>query len=162
MRMVFLRFVVVTVGVVLCLSSVSRAEGNTVEPLQGKEWQSLALVTGFHSLSNRKLGFAMRVLEADGSTSIAENPVALFVVVTNQGTSDLDEHVWRLPVRVAQVRKVTGSRCGLEIAAEMEVEGEPGMPGKKSPTTIKACFLNGKGKLDSKLRVEVGTAMRDK
>lgn len=156
------RLIVATLGMMICIPNVGRAEQSTVEPLQGKEWQSLAMVTGFHALSNRKLGFAMRVLEADGSASVAENPVTLFIVVTNQGTSDLEERVWRLPVGVAQVRKVTASRCGLEIAAEIEAEGEPGAPGKKSPTVIRACFLSDKGKLDSKLRMEVGPAKSEK
>lgn len=160
MSMAAPRLILGLLGMLMWLPSPGIASETAVEPLQGKEWQSLAMVTGFHALANRQLGFAMRVLEADGSASIAENPVALFVVVTNQGTSDLEERIWRLPVRVATVRKVRASQCGLEIDAEMEGEAESGTPGKKSLATIKACFLNEKGKLRSTLRLEVGESHR--
>jgi hypothetical protein len=141
--------------VLMLVSGVGMAGGDSVEPLQDKKWEALSMVTGFHALSDPKLGFAIRVLEADGSASVAENPVSLFVVVTNEGTSDLEEHIWRLPVNVAVVRKVALNRCGLEIAVELEGEGDPGAPGKRSSARIKACFLSDKGKLESKLRVEV-------
>ena len=162
MRIFSLRLYLPTVFAVMW-SGVGWAAGTAVDPLQGKEWQSLAMVTGFHSVSNRKLGLAMRVLEADGSASVAENPVFLFVVVTNQGTSDLEERIWRLPQGVAQVRKVTACKCGLEIAAEVDGgDGKPGAAGAKSRATIRACFLNDKGGIESKLRVQVEAANGEK
>lgn len=140
----------------VCASGVGWAAGTAVDPLQGKEWHSLAMVTGFHSVSSRKLRLAMRVLEADGSGSVAENPISLFVVVTNQGTSDLEERIWRLPQGVAQVRKVTACKCGLEIAAEFDAgDGQPGAADAKSHATIRACFLGDKGEIESKLRMQV-------
>ena len=114
------------------------------------------MVTGFHSVSNGKLGLAMRVLEADGSASVAENPVLLFVVVTNQGTSNLEERIWRLPQGVARVREATACKCGLKITAEVDGgDGKPGAAGAKSRVTIRACFVNDEGGIESKLRVQV-------
>jgi hypothetical protein len=155
MRFFSLRLCLPTLFAVMW-SGVGWTSGTAVDPLQGQEWQTLAIVTGFHSVSNGKLGLAVRVLEADGSASVVENPVSLFVVVTNRGTSDLEERIWRLPQGVAQVRKVTACKCGLKIAAEVDSgDGKPGAAGARSRATIRACFLNDKGGIESKLRVEV-------
>jgi hypothetical protein len=68
-----------------------------VKPLPA-QWNPLAIITGYHSLVNRKAGLAIRVLEADGSASVADNPVSLFVVATNGGPRILSnisgEYLW--------------------------------------------------------------------
>ena len=127
-------------------------ESPTIEPLP-KEWAPLAMITGFHSLVHKKSGLVLRVLEADGSSSAAENPVSLFIVATNQGTSDLREYVWKLPRGVARVKKVTSSTCGLDIVADVDAaDGEQRVVGQK-PRVIKACFVDAKGELESHLRL---------
>ncbi len=127
-----------------------------VEALTGQEWQKLAMITAVHSVRDKKAGLAMRVLEADGSSSVAENPVSLFVVATNDGTSDVDEHIWMLPAGVAKVIRVSACRCGVEIAADVEGEpSEPGAPGRISRSTIRACFRDNHGRMGTKLTVEM-------
>jgi hypothetical protein len=115
------------------------------------QWSPLAMITGFHSVPNRA-GWAIRVLEADGSASVAENPVALFIVATNGGTSNLRQNVWRLPEGVERVKRVAGSRCGVDIQAEVDNRDDPAA-GPKA-VVVKTCFIRANGELESRLRVE--------
>jgi hypothetical protein len=123
-----------------------------VAPLS-EEWNPLTMITGFHSVSNKKARLAIRVLEADGSASVAENPVSLFVVATNGGTSDVKQHVWRLPGGVERVKKVSASKCGVDIQAEID-DAASSEPGGRAAIVIKACFIRGDGELESQLRIE--------
>lgn len=50
-------------------------------PEVDKEFEVLALVSGFHAASNHDDAYAFRVLEADASESVAFNPIYLFFVV---------------------------------------------------------------------------------
>jgi len=131
------------------------AESRDVEPLPEK-WSVLSMVTGFHSVTSKKAGLSVRVLESDGSASVAEDPVSLFIVATNNGTSDIKQRVWRLPEGVERVRKVTASRCGLDIVADVDSGGDEGLDGrlKTKSVTIKTCFLTANGGLESRLRVD--------
>ena len=145
-----------SIGAVVLLMTIGVGIGDvcadpvSIEPLS-KEWATLAMITGLHSVVGGKSGFALRVLEADGSNSVAENPVSVFVVATNQGTSDLQEHVWRLPEGVIRVKKVVASKCGLDIAADVvAADQKQRVQGKKS-VELKACFFDEKGMLGSHL-----------
>lgn len=134
-------------------SGAARAEFRTVEPLS-KEWSPLAAITGVHLVVHKRSRLSLRVLEADGSSSVAQNPVALFIVATNEGTSDLKEHVWRLPRGVVRVHKVTASNCGLDVVADVDTLGdEERMPGQKR-RMLKVCFLSTNGELESVLTFE--------
>lgn len=130
-------------------SAHGRSQETTPLP---EQWNKLAMITGFHSVANTKTGLAIRVLEADGSASVAENPIALFIVATNGGTRDLKEHIWRLPEGVERVKKVVKSNCGVDIQAEVD-SGEDSAAGRKL-TVIKACFVKANGELDSRLRTD--------
>jgi hypothetical protein len=77
----------------LCVALLSaagslRAAEHDVQLLDGAEWKALGLITGFHSVQHKKSGFEARLLESDGSGSVARDPISLFLVVTNKGTSD--------------------------------------------------------------------------
>jgi hypothetical protein len=146
------RTILLVVGIVVLGARQVHGEPTAIEPLP-KEWAPMAMITGFHSLVHQKSGLVLRVLEADGSSSVAENPVSLFIVATNQGTSDLREHVWRLPRGVARVKKVSASKCGLDILVDMDVANEAQGSVKQKPATISACFIDAKEELQSCLQV---------
>jgi hypothetical protein len=109
-----------------------------------ERWSVLGMITGFHSVRHKKSGFEIRLLEADGSASVAQDPISLFLVVTNNGTSDLTQRVWRMPRGVARVRGMVAVACGAEINVDVDVIRDDGsVPGSR-PTTLRLCFLSPK------------------
>ncbi len=70
---------------------------------------------------------------------MAHDPVALYLVVTNKGTSDLQEHVWRVPRGVARVRRLVETACGADVRVEVDGPGEP-IP-KATQRIFHLCFL---------------------
>jgi hypothetical protein len=94
----------------------------------------------------------LRVLEADGSESVAHDPVQIFVVATNRGTGDLRMHVWRLPRTVAVIRAVKLTGCGLEIAVDIDDRDDDDDDSFR-PLSLKACFIDERGHLQSELQL---------
>jgi hypothetical protein len=147
----------------LLLSSQS-ANGDPTEivPIDGQQASILGMVTGIHSLRHKRSGLEVRVLEADGSASVAEDPIALFLVVTN-GTSDLGEHVWRLPRGVDRVRRLSETACGIDASVEIDGHDEPS-PNKPSPKPVSRvfhlCFLTPDGQLLAKVKFSDSAAKR--
>ena len=131
----------------------SAGQISAIEPLS-KEWAPLGMVTAVHVLFDKDAGLALRVLEADGSSSVAVNPVTLFVVATNQGTSDLKEYIWRLPKGVARVRKTSVIACGLLIAVDTEVMDNERASLTRKPSNLKLCILDSKHELQSTLTMD--------
>jgi hypothetical protein len=92
-----------TVGL-LVLASAHGQE--TIKPL-GAEWATLSIVTGFHHAFDTQNHFEVRLLEDDGSATVAMNPIALYVVITNNSSAaDLQQYVWLLPHRASKVKGV--------------------------------------------------------
>ena len=144
-------------GTALCLLlSPSGASGASTDvvPIEGKQADNLAMVTGVRSIVHKKSGFVVRLLEADGSASVAEDPIALFLVVTNDRTSDWQGHVWRLPHGVERVRTLSLTACGVDANVEVDGPDEP-TPSRPSPKGVSRvfhlCFLTADGKLLPKL-----------
>jgi hypothetical protein len=98
-------------------------------------------ITGYRHLFHKVAKLEARVLEMDGSASVAMDSVSLFVVVTNNGTSDLLSRVWRLPYGVARVVAVRETACGLRITARVNHMDEDGMVSGADPATIDVCYL---------------------
>jgi len=123
------------------------------EPLEGPEWQFLGMVTGFHSVVHKKSGLEARILEADGSASVAQDPISLFLVVTNNDTADYVGRAWRLRRGVAGVRRLTASTCGIDV--KVDVDGAVADPGvaRPIPKVLHICFLASDGKLLRQLKV---------
>jgi hypothetical protein len=121
--------------------------------LDGPEGKALSLVTGFHSVRHKKSGFEVRLLEADGSASVAQDPVALYVVVTNNGASDLVERAWRIPRGVARVRGVSASDCGVEVRVDVDRPFSDGKAKGLMPKVFRLCFLSPQGKLEANFKV---------
>jgi hypothetical protein len=123
------------------------------ELLEGPEWKALGLVTGFHAVRHKKSGLEARLLEADGSSSVAENPVALYLVVTNHGTSDLIEHAWRIPRGVAHVRGMSATVCGVDVRVDVDRANSTGLVQGSTRKTLRLCFLSPEAKLQTTLKV---------
>jgi hypothetical protein len=136
-------------------SGLRAAEVDQAGTLEGTEWQALGLVTGFHSIRLKKAGLEARLIEADGSASVAENPVALYLVVTNNGTSDVVERLWRVPRGVARVQRLSASDCGVDVSAQVD-RFVDGIAHGTSPKTLRLCFLSAAGKLEPILKISEG------
>ena len=93
----------------------------------------------------------MRLLEADGSATAAMNPIDLYLVVTNNlSAGDLQEYIWRLPMRVAKVRSVKRIQSGILISATQGIRDS----GKTRETLISVRYqLNG-SKINTALEVD--------
>ena len=128
----------VVLGVLLS-ANVARGASTEVAPIEGQEASTLRSLTGMRSLRHKKSGLEVRLLEADGSPFVAQDPVALYLVVTNNGTSDLKEHVWRLPRGVARVRTLSETVCGIDV--RVVVDGPETQIPKASPRVLHLCFL---------------------
>ncbi len=123
---------------------------------------ALAMVTGFHVVVHKASGFQVRLLEADGSASVAWDPVSLFVVVSNNGTSDLQQRVWRLPNGVERVRAITPTACGVDVRVEVDRIKDAMVVGRDQ-RTLRLCFLSAQGSLLSRLSVaELGLVNRQR
>jgi len=134
-------------GVLLPRSSSRAADASGAVLVEGPNWDALGLVTGFHAVTHKKSGFGVRLLEADGSASVAHDPVALYLVATNNGTSDLVEKIWRLERGVAGVRGIKATGCGIDIRVHvdhLDSEGRVHVPDRR---ILHACFISPQGTL---------------
>ncbi len=107
----------------LAISEVACAnpQAADVVPALNGEWELLAMITAFHSITDPNSRFQIRVIEANGQATVAVNPITLFLVVTNDSSAgDLQQHVWRLPVTVARVSSVTRINSGIRIVASLD------------------------------------------
>jgi len=123
------------------------------ESLEGERWQALGLITGFHSVQHKKSGFEVRLLEADGSASVAWDPVGLYLVVTNNGTSDGVEHTWRLRRGVARVKGLVATSCGADVRVDVDRITSDGEVRGTLPRILRVCLFDSKGALESQPRV---------
>ena len=123
------------------------------DPLEGPEWKFLDMVTGFHSVVHKKAGLEARILEADGSASVAQDPISLFLVVTNNDPADYVGRAWRLRRGVARVRRLSASTCGIDL--KVDVDGDVADTGMSHPISkvLHICFLGSDGKLLRQLKV---------
>jgi hypothetical protein len=122
----------------------------------------LAIVTALHSVSLKTTRLEARVLEADGSASVAENPIMLFLVVSNGGTSDYVGHVWELSKGVSKVRTVKPSACGIELLVDRDVLRDDNRAYLQEPHVLSLCFLGPDGALADELHVVDRPARRKK
>jgi hypothetical protein len=141
--------------------AVSEAVANTepadVVTASDQEWQSLSMVTGFHSFSERENNFQVRVLEANGQATVALNPITLFLIVTNDSSAgDLQQHIWRLPIRVAHVKSVRGDNSEVHIVAMLDPVPDANVKAQQVNIIIR--YEVSKGVLGDTIRVRQNTA----
>jgi hypothetical protein len=122
------------------------------EVAEASNVSELALVTGFHRVTHKGSGFDVRLLEADGSASVALDPVSLFLVVTNNGTSDNTQRIWRLPRGVERVRGMSPTTCGVDVLVDVDRIEDTVVAGR-DPKVLHLCFLAENRTLRSKLSV---------
>jgi hypothetical protein len=152
--MKFVRGITIVVAVGIgCLLSRSAAADEVQEEQPVEKWSVLGMITGYHSVVHKAAGLEVRVLEADGSASVAWDPVSLFVVVTNNGTADLEEHVWRLPHGVERVRRLSPTSCGADVQVDVDKIGKGELVVGSRATTFHLCFLSPTNALLPKLTV---------
>ena len=128
------------VGAVVLQPARSLAEEvSEVQPAE--RWSALGTITGFHRVVHKRSGVEIRLLEKDGSASVAEDPLSLFLVARKGATPALVERIWRLPRGVARVRGMTTATCGADVRVDVDVirENDP-VPGARQ-ATLRLCFL---------------------
>jgi len=75
-------------------------------PPAPKGFDALMGITGFHSHHDKGSGFEIRILEVDGSATVAMNPVSLYLVATsNASGEDLQSRIVELP-KVAGIKRI--------------------------------------------------------
>lgn len=130
------------------------ASARAVKPLS-KEWGSLTAITGFHSVVHSRSRVAVRVLEVDGSTTVAQNPVSLYVVASNQSSGEeAVDYVWRVPRGVARVRAVLVNDCGVDVEVDVDMIDEQGSVTGQSRRELRICMIGTDNKIESGLKVE--------
>src|SRR6266536_1520705 len=83
-----------------------------VTALKEEETPGVTDISGFHSVHDKANDLDVRVLEADASADVARNPVALFLVITDNASGGEDQvHVWRLP-SVSVVKESGSNQIG--------------------------------------------------
>jgi hypothetical protein len=142
----------VSIALVLWAYSAIAADRDG-ELLDAPRWGVLGAITGFHSVRHRKSGLEARLLEADGSASVAEDPVALYLVVTNNGTSDRVERIWRIPRGVVKVKGLVETPCGTDVRVEVDRISRDGLVTGTTPKILRLCFLSSTGTLQAQLKV---------
>ena len=131
---------VVAMGIVCSLSPSSAAE--EVEEAQPVDkWSVLGMITGYHSVVHKASGL------------VAWDPVSLFVVVTNSGTVDAVQHVWRVPEGVVRVRRLSPTSCGADVQVDVDKIGKDERVVGSRAATLRLCFLSPSNTLLPKLTV---------
>ncbi len=157
MRSVSSLLIVVLTG---AFSDVSAATVDEVA--EAPNVSELGMVTGFHRVTHKASGLDVRLLEADGSASVAWDPVSLFLVVTNNGTSDAVQRIWRLPRGVERVRGMSPTTCGVDVSVDVDRIQDTLVAGT-DPKVLHLCFLAENRRLRAKLSVtEVSVAAKRK
>jgi hypothetical protein len=109
------------------------------------QWKLLAMVTGFHSVTEPNSPFQLRVIEANGQATVAINPISLYFVVTNDSSAgDLQEHIWRLPVTVARVKSVARISSGVRILAILDAMPDTNVETRAVALLVRYELANGK------------------
>jgi len=139
------------VGSVYC--AAAHCEDRIVQETRTPEARMLMSVTGVHSVQHRRAKVSVRLIEEDGSSTVALDPVTLFLVVVDHTLDDGVAVVWRLPRGVERVLGLSATSCG--VTASVEVAG-----GQRADGTVKTerhklqlCFLSESGDVERELRM---------
>jgi hypothetical protein len=109
------------------------------------QWELLAMVTGFHSVTEPNSAFQLRVIEINGQATVAINSITLYFVVTNDSSAgDLQQHVWRLPVTVARVKSVARINSGVRILATLDAMPDTDVKTREVALLVHYQLENGK------------------
>ncbi len=103
-----------------------------------KDLDPLQMISGFHSLFDKATGFEYRLLEIDGSATVAMNPVCLYLVVTNNSPGD---ELQSMMVQLRQVSSIEAIRLTdqpgkIEIDAAIDRLDSDATKQKTIPVTL--------------------------
>ncbi len=73
--------------------------------LAPKEFEVLEMVTGLHKKFDKQ-GYEFRIIETDGSATVALNPIHLYLVVTNNSSGDDEQSKMVQLPQVSEIKKV--------------------------------------------------------
>ncbi len=122
-----------------------------------RNMEAMGWVTGLHMHFIDGTGFEFRVLEMDGSSSVALNPIYLYLLVTNNATGgDEQTRLVALP-QASQIEKVRffGSEPRLEIDVLLDRTDEAGMITFQIPATFEVIANIEDAKLKGNIEVVV-------
>jgi hypothetical protein len=122
-----------------------------------KEFDSLQLVTGFHSHLDKPTGFEFRILEMDGSATVAMNPINLYLVVTNNSSgSDSQSSMIVLP-KVSTIESIRFADLPdkIQIDALLDRVSKDGSAQQTVPVTIYVSVPIKDGKIPQVIDVSV-------
>lgn len=89
-------------------------------------------ITGFHSHIDKQTGFEYRIIEVDGSATVAINPIYLYLIITNNSAgSDLQTKMLSLP-KVSSIQKIKFSKTRPTITIHASFDHPNNKPTKKS------------------------------
>jgi hypothetical protein len=92
-------------GIGICAFFVLGAMAEPAPPAP-KEFSNFDQISGFHSHFDKGSGFVFRILEVDGSATVALDPIYLYLVATNNSSADdLESAIVTLP-KVSSIRKI--------------------------------------------------------
>jgi hypothetical protein len=135
------------------LSTVALAHGESGDLLTGAEWDKLAMVTGVHFVKSKHPSMMIRVLEADGSSTVALDPIALFLVALHGDGAEEVQRIWRLPGTLSHFREVIATSCGVDVRGDVDVMGDDGLITGTRPVRFQVCFISPDGKLQDVLKL---------
>ena len=122
-----------------------------------KEFDCVQMVTGFHSHFDKQTGFEFRIVEMDGSATVAMNPIHLYLVVTNNSSgSDEQSRMVALP-NVATIKSIrfTDQPDKIQIDASFDRFSEDETKIQTIPVTIYVLVPIKGGKLPQVIDVSV-------
>lgn len=126
-------------------------------PEAPKEFSALELVTGLHTHFDEDLKFEFRIIEIEGSSSVALNPIYLYFVASNLLPGDkLQSRMVTLP-QVSEIKRVRfkDERNVVYIDAMIERSNEDGTKTLTRPVTIVITPAIQEGKLPQNIDVVV-------
>ena len=117
----------------------------------------MELITGLHTHFNKDAGFEYRIIEVDGSSTVAFNPISLYLVVTNNSSGDnLQSRMVTLP-RVSAIKRVrfTDERSIIHVDVMLERQNDDGTQTFTRPATIVIAVPVKEGRLPKVIDVVV-------
>ena len=125
-------------------------------PPAPREYELLEMVTGLHTKFDKQ-GYEFRIIEMDGSATVALNPIQLNLVVTNHlSGADLQSKMVQLPP-VSEVKKVEILEGDKKLVIDVvwDRQNEDGSQPRQEAGVIEVWIPIQNGKLPENIHVKV-------
>ena len=126
----------------LWLSSCQAPQNISVEKTIARpaprNFEAMEWVTGLHIHFLKDIGYELRVLEMDGSASVALNPIYLYLLVTDNGPGDSGQSRMVSLPKASEIKKVRffGNEPRVQIDVMLDRMDEAGMVTIQVPATF--------------------------